>query len=193
MSSTAPTELRDEALRKIGRNVVSLQRMERALKLLIVGSNIQGYASELAANYTKKTTTVEKRSLGLLVQEFIESIHVREPRAAERTGELNEAWLSISFTIKSDKRRIEKRRMALARVVEERNDLIHNLLSRFDPESTQSCQYLIKILDEQNERLEPHQHFVSRTLSQLHSLQKEVLKHMEAILSQSSRGNTDAV
>jgi hypothetical protein len=41
-------ELRDIAFRKIGRNLVNFQQFERALKLIIVRSDVRGYASEQA-------------------------------------------------------------------------------------------------------------------------------------------------
>jgi hypothetical protein len=190
---TAHAELRDEALRKIGRNIVNLQRMERALKSLIVRSNIEGFASELAEAYVKKSATTERRSLGLLVQEFIDSMHVTGTRPTESHDQLTQPWLSTSFAIESDEATIEERRAALSRIVEDRNNLVHKVLARFDPDSAESCQSLIATLDEQNERLEPHYRFVAGVLSQLHSLQKELLTHMEATLSQPPVGDTDAV
>ncbi len=41
-------ELRDVAFRKIGRNLVNFQQFERSLKLIIVRSDLRGYASEAA-------------------------------------------------------------------------------------------------------------------------------------------------
>jgi len=47
-------ELRDIAFRKIGRNLVNFQQLERALKFIIVRSDLRGYASEAAKSCTTR-------------------------------------------------------------------------------------------------------------------------------------------
>jgi hypothetical protein len=62
-------ELRDVAFRKIGRNLVNFQR---ALKLIIVRSDVRGYASELAKILRDKD--IERKPLGSLVQDFFKTV-----------------------------------------------------------------------------------------------------------------------
>ena len=69
--------------------------------------------------------------------------------------EINEAWFSISLKIEGDEAVIEKRRIALEQIVEERNILIHQMLSNFKEKSVESCRELCARLDEQLEKLKP--------------------------------------
>lgn len=63
--------MRDEALRKVGRNIVNLQKMERALKLLIVLSDLKGPISELKVVYEKRLADVEKLTMGRLANKLL--------------------------------------------------------------------------------------------------------------------------
>ena len=49
-SDTELERLRNEVFRKIGRNVLNFQNLERKLKFLIANGQIAGYASELRRN-----------------------------------------------------------------------------------------------------------------------------------------------
>ncbi|HEU4593823.1 MAG TPA: hypothetical protein VFS10_01555, partial [Pyrinomonadaceae bacterium] len=70
-----PDDLRNEALRKIGRNIVNLQKMERALKLLIVRSDLSGYISELKGRYQDRLASVERLSMGRLADNIIDILY----------------------------------------------------------------------------------------------------------------------
>jgi len=58
-------ELRDMAFRQIGRNLVNFQKLELALKFIIVRSDLRGYASEAAKVLRdRKKLWIAKRSAG---------------------------------------------------------------------------------------------------------------------------------
>ena len=187
MSNTETTALRDEALRKIGRNIVNFQRMERALKVLIVRSDIRGHASELAEVHRRKAQDVDRKPMGWLVDEFMRAVYAKDPPRNEETSDLSEAWISFSFSIETDKETIHILKRALSLLVAERNALIHKMLGNFDGNSEEGCRNLISLLDGQQDRLKPHYESVTRMLGDLDAAQREVLKQMEALLLTGSK------
>jgi hypothetical protein len=166
--------------------------MERALKVLIVRNDIQGHASELAEIYRQRQESVDRRSMGLLVDDLINSIYGTDASTVGSPEELKEVWLSFSFKVEANEQAIVARRKALSLVVKERNALIHQMLSVFDPDSSESCQSLISALDEQNARLEPLYVWVMQMVGRVQSAQLEAIDQIEAILRSPVEGDGDA-
>ena len=75
MSTTSDqAEFADEALRKIGRNVVNFQKMEGMLKVLVAGAGFSG-PIEIKSIVEKKRKSTDKKPMGQLSDEFIKSIY----------------------------------------------------------------------------------------------------------------------
>ena len=188
------SELRNQALQKIGRNVLNFQRMEKALKSIIKASNLQGHTSDLAEIHRKNSDWVDKRSMGVLVDEFLNAVYAND-RPEEVTSPDNsgpgETWVSFAFRAERDEERITALREALLRVVRERNELFHQMLGTFDSSSDESCRDLISRLDEQNERLRPYYNWVMQMLEGLRSLQQEHLANLEDMLRATGMGSGD--
>ena len=192
MPEENPNELREIAFRKIGRNVVNLQRFERMLKLIIVGSNISGYASELAKIYQNKTEGTIYKTLGSLVKEFLNSIYSKDDPFSDAPADArNEIWMSHTFRIQSNADSISEKEGELREVVEERNLLIHHWLAEVDFASDHECQQLISRLDAQNDRLIPHYETLMRQLGDMRAAQKALLDRLLAELRESSASETD--
>jgi hypothetical protein len=78
---TQPSDLvtlRDEALRKVGRNVVNFQKVEACLKYLIAVSDVQTTKDGLSAKHKKPTATIQRLPLGHLSEAFCQSIYGTE-------------------------------------------------------------------------------------------------------------------
>ena len=193
MSKDHIKELRDVAFRKIGRNLVNFQQFERALKLIIVRSDLRGYASEAAKILRDKDKDIDRKPLGWLVKYFFDTLYSNHSSQDGPTQERDEAWMSVSLRIKSNKESIRHRRRQLRELVKERNLLVHRLLLDFDPESAESCEKLISLLDEQVDRLEPHYESLRGIIGNMQAAQQEILKLLEAELLESVREEQDAV
>ncbi len=187
MPENHSNDLRDVAFRKIGRNLVNFQLFERALKLIIVQGNLQGYASELAKLHRDKAKDTDRKPLGWLVEDFFKTVYSSHSSNDSPATELDEVWMSVSIRIESNKDSIQDRRRQLRELVKERNLLVHQLLANFDPDSAESCEKLIRLLDEQVDRLElqyrPLMHFIGN----LRIAQQEILKQFEAELRECAR------
>jgi hypothetical protein len=172
---------------EIGRNVVNLQRFEQMLKLIILRSDVRGYASELARIHQAKAKKVGGKSLGLLVGEFFDTVYSNGPFNDGPANELNEIWMSLGFRIELDKDGIDNRKRQLDELVKERNWLIHSALAELDFNSEESCKKLISQLDEQDDRLKPHYESLMRLIGNIHEAQQELFKQFLAHLRESAR------
>jgi hypothetical protein len=146
--------VRDEALRKIGRNVVNFQKMEAMLRVLSVPRSISGSLSELKVLATRARKTVAKKSMGSLVEAFVSSAFSAQPELGERAL-AEEVAVSFSFRIDANQEISKERKKALRAVVAERNKLVHGWLAEFDSRSMDSCLRLSAELDAQHARIMP--------------------------------------
>ena len=172
---TQPPELvalRDEALRKVGRNVVNFQKVEACLKYLIAVSDVQSTKDGLGAKHKRRNTTIQKLPLGHLSEAFYQSIYGAEPAALHADD--SQIVMSTSFRVEADAATIKQQKRTLSALVTERNKLIHRDLSGFDHNSISSCRNLIAMLDEQNVR-------VLSQLEQLATLIAEFKAHIAAL------------
>ena len=185
-------ELRNVVFRKIGRNLVNFQKLELALKFIIVRSDLRGYASEAAKVLRDKEKVVDRKALGWLVQDFFKTIYSNHSCDDGPADERDEAWMSISLRLESNEDSIRDRKRQLRELVKERNLLVHRLLPDFDPESAES-EKLICRLDEQVDRMEPHYESLRGIIGNMQAAQQEILKLLEAELRESVPEEGDAV
>ncbi|MDW3688456.1 hypothetical protein RA280_43395 [Cupriavidus sp. CV2] len=144
--------LKDEILRKIGRNLLLFQQMEGMLKFLLANGSIDGYGSELEKLREEKGAAINKKTMGQLVGDFVKVHLGAEDSGKEAPGALREVWLSVRFSVDADAAFYEQRKAALADIVADRNELIHHLLPRWDAKSPGSTREVAEYLDRQRER-----------------------------------------
>lgn len=155
----AETELeaaRNETWRKIGRNLVKVQRLERMLKLSIVHSKLQLYTSnsmvgpeKSLADLERRSAAVNKKTMGNLVGEFLAETFITQEVADGAPSEVE----YFRFTFQVDTASHEARKKALASIVAERNYLVHHFTADFDFNSVADCRAASQYLDLQHEKI----------------------------------------
>lgn len=144
--------IRDEVFRQIGRNVVNFQKIEQMLKHLIVRGNLSGYKSELSQLLESRKSLANKKTLDTLVGEFVENTFDKSSESSVPDAKPKDPYMSFSFFVEADSEFYEEKRLELKLLVEERNELIHQLLPKFNQDSLESCLELNDYLDRQRER-----------------------------------------
>lgn len=144
---------KNEVLRKIGRNMLNFQKIEGMFKFLIANGSISGYASEIMDLKKQRAESIKKKTMGQLIGQFIEDTYSGNDKNKEAPTKLKAPHLSINFNIECEKSHYENKKQALALLVEQRNDLIHHLLPRFDSNSIESCKETEQYLELQHEML----------------------------------------
>ena len=148
--------VRTEALRKVGRNVVNFAKIEAGLKLLLSLNQSDGTAQTISEQWRRSQTHPNKKTLGLLVQEFNKKIMV-DPSQAVHPADCSGSGISLSLWVTSNNPdRLKAQKRALSAIVAERNRLIHQDLAQLDTTDIEDYRQLIARLDEQNPRLLTH-------------------------------------
>ena len=148
-ASTPPTF--DDALRKIGRNLILFQQAEHAIKdLLAIGNlhasgNHQPDRGELLGVWNKQT-------MGQLLKVFVERHCTNQEPAANFSNNQRETSFTVSFTLGHTSHEASQRLCALEAPVQERNDFVHHLLTRLPGEGA-SFQDFCDHLDRQHEAI----------------------------------------
>lgn len=135
---------------KIGRNMVLFQQLEFLLKGILSYSELSGTMSELRTRMQKRVKTTHRKTLGQLVGEYVDD--VIGPDAHEGAAEpevLTEPFISMKCYFGHDEDYFAGKKEQLARLVADRNDLIHDLLPKLDVNSVESCDALGAKLEEQ--------------------------------------------
>ena len=154
----SPVELenvRNEVLQKIGRNMLLYQQVEHMLKYLVANGRIEGSENDLRGNHKRRVDSTAKQMLGTTVGQYLEENHTVNGQIDSDHVDVKEAQFSFTFKLNVDAVYYEKRKDALASLVAERNDLIHHLLPRLLPESTDRWLETEKLLDAQRDKLLP--------------------------------------
>jgi hypothetical protein len=171
-------DLRDSALRKVGRNVVNFQKVEACLQFLIAVSDIESTHSLSGAFQTKRVPT-KRVPFGHLVDMYYRTVYGADPQSHSAADE-TKIVITTSFRLESDQSDVKRQKRVLSALVSERNRLIHKDLAGFDHNSIEACRSLIEILDEQNLRI----------LDQLASLATVVSTYKEFIAELKAWANT---
>lgn len=169
--------LQDEVFRKIGRNVFNFQQIERLLKVLIANSKISGWAKNVQKNQELRHEKVAKQTMGNLVGELFCSTLRSSEEIEDQTNPIQEPCLSITFQLGAEFYESKQRKLAL--LVAERNELIHQKLGEFKPDSQGSCQELIEYLDSQRERQVNEYNFLKALVSNLVETSAESAEYMK--------------
>ena len=144
-----------EALRKIGRNIVLFQQMEKLLKFLIVNGKIAGYTDELKSKQEQRTATINKKTLGQLVGDYVEGTFSGFENIPQPPTGLKRVYITFGLSVDVDAVYYENKKKILAEIVADRNELVHNLFPNYDMTSIEGCREMEKYLDRQREKLLP--------------------------------------
>jgi len=172
--------VRNEVLRKIGRNMLLYQQVEHMFKYLVANGRIEGYASELKANHKRRVETISKQTLDATVGQYLEDNRTVNGQINSDPVDLKEAHFSFTFKLDIDAVYYEKRKDALASLVAERNELIHHLLPRLYPETIERWLETEKLLDAQREKLLPEIKHLKSMVDALQEGRKELAEYLRS-------------
>lgn len=157
LSDPAPDldEIRTEALGKLGRNIVNFSKIEAILKILLsIHQQEAGDRKKSGKKAVYHLSQHNSPTLGRLVHDFNRNF-LRKPK--DIPDDIESYGEGISTLIAHGDIKLSKsKRKKLAKVVAERNQLLHHDLASLDTDSAEDCLKLIQLLDEQNPRLLAH-------------------------------------
>jgi hypothetical protein len=173
-------KVQDEVFRKIGRNLLIFQKIELMLKYLIDNGKVSGYLRELNENQERRATAAAKQTMGNLAGQFMETAFQEHEESLREPLEVKEPYISFSFTVRADSDFYESKRQSLKALVDDRNNFIHHLLPRFNPDSMESCLEIERHLDQQQEKLIPEHNYLKSLIESFEEAKKAYIKYFES-------------
>ena len=149
------SELNDEVLRRVGRNLLLFQQIEGLFKFLLANAQVRGYASELDQVREARSERVQSQTMGQLVGQYLEEVLTDGEPVSQSPGDLKGAWLSFSFQLEADGSFYEQQKSDLKAIVDQRNELVHHFLQRWKPSLADSTHAALDSLDRQRQAALP--------------------------------------
>lgn len=147
----------DDIYLKIGRNIVLFQSIERNLKIILANSQLSGPVRNLSDIKKNNVESIKKKTLGNLIQQFTSNYSVPSLNDMENSDnkpiEEDSAEFHFSYEIRmeTDLPRYEDRKSRLSEILNERNDLVHHLLLKYNLSLNSHRESLANLLDVQFE------------------------------------------
>lgn len=143
---------KDRAFRAIGRNLVSLQRLEQRLKWLAGMRSITCKLPEITTKLERRRRGTERSTLGTAIPLWLETAESPEPIAPTITNNVD-VLVSFRIQLGIPQHLLDEHAKELDQILTERNWLVHTGLAEIDFDSNEACENLIARLDEQERRV----------------------------------------
>lgn len=146
-------EWKSKTYQLIGRNVLFFQQMEHLLKIILPRSKVSiSSETDVPLMMTGRRSAVEACTLGNLVKRFI--AEVCDPNELDPTGDSKDVNLTSTVRLRFDAP--AEREVLIQRLndlVNERNRLVHHLLSEVDFNSLASLRSIQDELEDQHQKI----------------------------------------
>lgn len=153
--AAASQDLRDEVLRKVGRNLLSNQQVEQLLKAILGMSKIEGTVADAPTRFAERNATLATTSLGGLQRQFRDEIlSCGEERAStDGPDDVSVPWMSTTFQFELEPENRAALGEQLQALTDERNKLAHHFLEHWQPGSALAMAATSSDLDTQHEKI----------------------------------------
>lgn len=167
----------DEILRRVGRNLLLFQKIEGLLKFLLSNHKAGGTPVDFKERQQKQIDTINRTMLGLLVDKYVTEV-LNDAGVEEPEEDSTADWFTFSFRISGDTEFIEAMRRDMKLMTEQRNELVHGFLPRWQPESPEKTEETLAYLDIQREKVLPMHEHLRATASHIQESRKKLLEFM---------------
>lgn len=159
----------NEVQRKIGRNLLLIQKIEYLLKYIVLHSNTSGKASQLKDIKKTREEQISKMSMGQVLSQYFNHINPSIENNQSISNSESEIQISTEINFNFSKEEYERKENLLSDILKERNDLVHHFILDFDEKSIDSCKNMEYKLEQQKNRLLPQ-------LKELHNMVQAIQK-----------------
>lgn len=146
-------KIKKELRSLIGDTIILFQRYEYTFKSLLTLSLIEGTADSLKSNFRSRLENISKKSLGQLVRQYLEELV--DPNESEvNHREVESFHITMRFSIETAETSKSDIEAKYKTFVEDRNFIVHHLISELVPGDESSYQAMISKLSVINEKFE---------------------------------------
>ena len=146
-------DLRAEAERGVGRNLLRYQGIENTLKRLLLGSLAEGTPSDFAQRSEAWAAKVMRLNLGDVAKAVFEQVLTATPKVLPERHDPTGVWFQARFSIEPDPDNpgaFERLAERCRSVVDQRNDLVHHFLRQWKRETEDELRAMLAALDDQH-------------------------------------------
>jgi len=154
--TTSERDYKRELEQKVGRNVILLQQMELMLKFLLTFARIEIRGKQVKRSPQDNAEKVGPKTLGPAVDQYLREVIAAKSKSSEDEQAPNESSFEFSFRVGLGRVPAETKKQALEAIVNERNELVHNLLLRIKPNRPETYEETLEFLDQQHKSVAPH-------------------------------------
>lgn len=151
----APQVVTDAGLaeleQRIGRNLLTYQRVEQAMKRLLVGSVLDSSVDSLSSRIAQQAARVARLNMGDAAREVFERVLTATPQIAAARPDPTQVTVSIRMSMAPGNARpdeFEQLQADCKAIVAQRNDMVHHLLRQHDLASKAGVMRAFQALDE---------------------------------------------
>ena len=166
----------NEVQRKIGRNLLLIQKTEYLLKSIVLHSKISGHPDQLKDIKKTLEEKISRKSMGQVLSEYLNHINP----LIENNQELEPSHISMEFDFNLSKEEFKKKENLLSDILKERNDLVHHLILDLNESSINSCINMENKLDEQKNRLLPELKQLQTMIQVIEKARNRFKEHLES-------------
>lgn len=161
--------MKDDVLRKVGRNVVLFQQIESMLKLLVSTHHNEGTIDTFAEQQQKRSDKIHTLTMGQLAEKYKNGILSDAEIPSKEPENLKVPYMSFTFRLAGDSDFLESQLSNLEVLVNERNALIHHFLPKWMPDSEKAMAEAAFYLDQQREKVMPMFEHLRSALTSTHA------------------------
>jgi hypothetical protein len=144
----------NEVHRKIGKNLITIQKIEHLLKYIVTHSHISGPVGQIVEIKKGLEDKLSNQSMGQVLSQYLANINPDTEKIIEDTDSQSDSLhITFQFERNYSKERFEEIETNLSNILKERNDLVHHFILDFEEDSIDSCIKMEKKLDEQRSSL----------------------------------------
>ena len=160
MTGASVPEMQREVQRLMGRCMLRIQQYEKLMKVILASHEMAGPIDQLDARREAQAKKFSGKTLGQLAGELFDSFFVREGEerefSAADTIPDDRPSMAVRSTVVMPEERWCETKAAIAELVSLRNELVHQLIERFDVWAEDGCLAASAHLLSSYERINKH-------------------------------------
>lgn len=181
MSDLDIEKLRNEVLRKIGRNLLNYQQIERLLKFIVSRGSFAVFRKDTQEKLEQRAEVIQRQTMGMLINPFVKKTYFGTEEDAISPDNPEVSFITFTFKVECNNDIYEFEKMELETIVADRNELVHHLLPQLDLNTIEGCMKADSELQMKNEILLPK---IESLKSLALSLQEGMKIHSEFLQSE---------
>lgn len=175
----------DEALKKIGRNLLLFQQAEDLVKRLVALDSATIHSGHATDDLDTRASRIDTASLGHAAKRFLGRIHGGDSPSPDSGSDwmnaapdsmTGQSSIHLRIRIGGD---MEERTKSFNELIHLRNEFVHHLISKINPESAESCMAIATEMDDLRRQILPEIQHLQQDLRSTRSAVEAVLDFLE--------------